>query len=192
MLSGKGFNKLYNMSGGIKGWQSEVAIGDADRGLELFDGALTTEDALIIGFGLETGLRDFYLSMIETVTSEEAKKMFTMLADIEILHQDRIVELYTEVSEKPISKEEFLAKEVLPAMEGGLSVEEYTSRFQPDMENEIDILSLALSIEAQALDLYSRAAQNATKPGVAEIFLTIASEERTHINHLTDYISRIS
>lgn len=192
MLLGKGYKKIYNMSGGIKAWQGETAIGAPDRGLERFAEAITTEEALIVGFGLETGLQDFYRSMIDSVAASHAKKLFAMLADIEILHQDRMVELYAEISEKPLSKADFLAIKVEPAMEGGLSVAEYTSRFQPDLENEIDILSLAISIEAQALDLYSRAAQHAENPEVSEIFLTIASEERAHIQHLTDYIATLA
>ena len=83
-MAGKGFEKVYNLSGGIKAWNNEIAIGPQDIGMELFSGKESTEETIIIGFGLEHGLREFYLDMKERVTSSDAKNLFTKLADIEI------------------------------------------------------------------------------------------------------------
>lgn len=192
MLSGKGFDKLYNLSGGINGWESEVAMGPQDSGLYLFDGAQTIEETLTIGFGLEQGLREFYLSMIPQVTSEEAKKLFTMLADIEILHQNQIVDLYNRLSGEPSSHEDFLAKVVEPAMEGGISTDDYINLYNPDLNRELDILSLAMSIEAQALDLYHRAADGEEDSEIKGALQQIADEERSHMERLAEYIEKLS
>ena len=62
------------------------------------------------GFGLEMGLRDFYLSLGKQVTKESTQSLFAMLADIETLHQERLVKLYTEITGTKISLEEFAHK----------------------------------------------------------------------------------
>lgn len=189
MLAGKGFNKIYNLSGGIKAWQKEVAVGSEDLGLHLFSGVTSAEQAIIAGFGLETGLRDFYISMQQKVTIESTKALFGILADIEILHQERLIKLYVEMTGADISMEDFAGKIAAPAMEGGLTTEEYLQLYKTDLQSEIEVLGLALAIEAQALDLYSRAAQKSNNhEGYRSVLLQIAEEERSHIARLSNYI----
>ena len=38
MLAGKGFSRVYNLSGGIKAWEKATAIGPEDLGMEFFTG----------------------------------------------------------------------------------------------------------------------------------------------------------
>ena len=73
MLTGKGFNNVYNLSGGIKAWNSETAFGPEEQGLAYFNGNESSDQALVIAYSLEEGLRDFYLSMIPKVKSDDAK-----------------------------------------------------------------------------------------------------------------------
>ena len=191
MLSGKGFARIYNLSGGIKAWEKEVAVGPEDTGLHLFSGGPDPEEAIIAGFGLEMGLRDFYLSMQKHVTNSSTKALFTMLADIEVIHQQRLVTLYGEITGTDISLTDFSAKIAEPAMEGGLTTAEYLQLYKTDLESEIEVLGLALAIEAQALDLYSRAAQqNRSQEGYRQVLLQIAEEERSHIERLSRYIDQ--
>ena len=191
MMAGKGFKRIYNLSGGIKAWKNETAIGPPDLGLGLFSGAETGEQAIIIGFGLEHGLREFYLDMDAKVSSPAAKTLFKKLADIEIIHQEQLVALYNQISGDSIAITEFDQEQVQPAMEGGLSTTEYLELFNPDLEQEQEILSLAISIEAQALDLYERAADQATEETTRKALKQIASEERVHIGLLTKQIDEI-
>ena len=188
MLSGKGFKKIYNLSGGIKAWDKEVAVGPEDTGLHMFSGATSGEEAIIVGFGLELGLRDFYLSMQKRVANEATKALFGKLADIEILHQLQLVHLYREVTGIQHTVAEFTAKIAEPAMEGGLTTEEYLELYNTDADVESEVLSLALAIEAQALDLYLRAAETSTDPGSERVLRRIAAEERSHIARLSNYI----
>jgi rubrerythrin len=188
MLSGKGFQKIFNLSGGIKAWGKELAVGPEDSGLHLFGQVLKAEEAIITGFGLEMGLRDFYLAMQKRVSREATKTLFGKLADIEILHQEQLVRLYEEITGKRLSLGEFAAHIVEPAMEGGLTTEEYLQLYKTDLDSEAEILSLALAIEAQALDLYLRAADRSTDPGSEGVLRRIAAEERHHIERLGNYI----
>jgi rubrerythrin len=191
LLAGKGFSKVYNLSGGIKAWEKEVAVGQPDLGMYLFSSDASPEEAIVTGFGLEMGLRDFYLSMTSQVKSAEAAVLFETLAEIELLHERQLVDLYNELTGKTITLEDFQKKIVEPAMEGGLTTDEYMQRYDFDMENELDIVSLAMSIEVQALDLYLRAAEG-SKVGVArEALHKIADEERSHIVMLGQRIEQL-
>lgn len=190
MLSGKGFKNIYNLSGGIKAWEKEVAIGPEDAGLQLFAKAADGEQAIVVGFGLEMGLRDFYLTMQKKVTREETRAIFGKLAGVEILHQEQLLRLYAEITGKQVSLEDFAAKIVEPAMEGGLTTDEYLQLYKTDLDSEVEVLSLALAIEAQALDLYLRAAERSTDAGSEQVLRRIAAEERSHIAMLSKYIEQ--
>ncbi len=184
MLSGKGFDDVINVAGGIKAWDGHVAIGPEEMGLELLTGKESLEETLVAAYSLEAGLRDFYLSMIEKVRQDDIKYLFQKLSKIEIIHQDRIFNEYLQVSGKQVSREAFESDLVINAVEGGLTTDEYIQMFKPDWESAVDIISLAMSIEAQALDLYTRASERSEEPRSEEALKKIAEEERVHLEQL--------
>jgi len=184
MLSGKGFDNVINIAGGIKAWNGHVAVGSEEMGLELFSGKESVEETLVAAYSLEAGLRDFYLSMTGKVRQDEVKKLFAKLADIEVLHQDRIFEEYLQVSGKQVSREDFENESVIEAVEGGLTTDEYVRMFKPDWDSAVDVISLAMSIEAQALDMYTRAAERSEDAHGAAVLKKIAEEERVHLEQL--------
>jgi rhodanese-related sulfurtransferase/rubrerythrin len=185
MLAGKGFREVYNLSGGIKAWNSDTAFGSEELGMDLFDGNETPEESLVVAYSLEEGLRDFYLSMLKKVSDENARQLFQKLSEIEVKHQDRIFNQYLEISGKSVSREEFSKKIVSPAMEGGLTTDEYISQYPLDLEVTSEIVSMAMAIEAQALDLYQRASERASSDNSKAVLLQIADEERTHLKQLS-------
>lgn len=191
MLSGKGFEKLYNLSGGIKAWGKEQARGAETVGMHLFTGSMGAEEAIIVGFGLEMGLRDFYLSMQGRATRQQTRELFDKLAAIEILHQEQLVGLYNEVTGTRLSVAEFTGRIAEPAMEGGMTTEQYLDLYHTDLDAETEVLSLALAIEAQALDLYLRAAEKSGDAQGRRVLLRIAEEERSHIKKLSDFIDQL-
>jgi len=190
MLSGEGFNEVYNLSGGIKAWDYKVAVGDEREGLEQFSGSETPDRILAIAYSLEEALHAFYVSMIDKVEKEDAKKLFKDLASIEILHQNRILDEYCKITGKNFSRGEFEENVVMEEIEGGLTTEEYTNMFQPDWENLDDIISVAMSIEAQALDLYLRVSGKSDDPRSKEVLSRIANEERTHLARLGSFLDQ--
>jgi len=190
MLAGKGFTRVYNLSGGIKAWEKATAIGPEDQGMALFTGKESPEDSIIVAYGLEEGLREFYLTMQERTTDTEASVLFAKLAEIEFLHQERLLVLYQTITGKETTMETFADTTVSPALEGGMTTEEYLARFHPDLDSVTDILSLAMSIEAQALDLYQRAANQATDTQSQEALQQIANEERAHLQHLAELMDK--
>jgi len=184
MLAGKGFENVMNMAGGIKAWDNPVAMGSKEQGLALFDGTESPENTLLIAYSLEAGLRDFYLSMTEKVQAVPIRNLFQKLSDIEVLHQDRLFDEYLLVSGKKIDRESFDNQVTVSTVEGGLTTDEYISLFKPDLESPGDVVSLAMSIEAQALDLYTRASEKRGDERSKAVLQKIAQEERTHLEQL--------
>jgi rubrerythrin len=184
MLSGKGFNRVINLAGGIKAWNGERAFFSEEKGLDLFTGEESPDQALITAYGLEMGLEHFYISMAEEAKDEDVKEMFQKLSLIEVKHRKRIFEEYIRIFSKTISEEEFTSELVIPASEGGMSTEEYIQFFKPDLESSEAVIELAMSIEAQALDLYFRASERADHDESRKFLIQMADEERSHLVQL--------
>jgi rhodanese-related sulfurtransferase/rubrerythrin len=184
VLAAKGFREVLNLSGGIKAWNSRKAVGPEDTGLHLFSGSESPEETLMTAYSLEEGLREFYVSMAAKVKAESARRLFDKLSGIEIKHQDRIFNEYLRLSGTAVSREEFTEKMVAPAMEGGLTTDDYLRLYQPDLEVPEEVVSLAMAIEAQALDLYQRAADRAGTTESKNVLMQIANEERAHLEQL--------
>jgi sulfur-carrier protein adenylyltransferase/sulfurtransferase len=110
--------------------------------------------------------------------------VFRLLADIEIKHKDRLFEEYTRLTGKD-DRGAFECRFVTPLMEGGLTTEEYMDRFKPNLgQPEWTSISLAMSIEAQALDLYIRSAAWTQNDDNRALLEQIASEEKVHLERL--------
>ncbi len=184
VLAAKGFREVLNLSGGIKAWNSQKAVGPEDLGLQLFSGNESPEETLMTAYSLEEGLREFYLSMAAQVKTENARRLFDQLSDIEVKHQDRIFNEYRRISGGAPTREEFVQNVVASGMEGGLTTQDYLRLYQPDLEVPGEVVSLAMAIEAQALDLYQRAADRAGTMESKNVLMQIANEERTHLEQL--------
>lgn len=184
MLSGKGFKKVYNMSGGIKAWQGNKAVGAQDLGLHIFNDMENPCDVLKIAYSLEQGLREFYLKMEKESERKEVKSLFATLAKIEIKHQEEVLAAYGEYCKEPVDRQTFELEVEAHAMEGGLSTEEYLDLFDPDLSSEKDVISLAMSIEAQAHDLYLRLGARLENIQAKEAVNKIANDEKKHLESL--------
>jgi len=184
MLSGKGFQKVFNVSGGIKAWQAKTAIGPQDLGLDLFTGKEEPLDVLKVAYSLEQGLREFYLQMEKKAENPKIEDLFAKLSEIEIKHQMSIYIAYNDISTKEVSKDEFEKMVEIKALEGGLSTREYLELFGSDLDSETQVISLAMSIEAQALDLYQRLSLKVENRQARDIINKIAKEEKAHLASL--------
>jgi sulfur-carrier protein adenylyltransferase/sulfurtransferase len=184
MLAGKGFSQVYNLSGGIKAWEGKTALGPQSLGMDLFDGRETPEDFLTVAFSLEQGLQQFYMDMAGKAQTRSVQDLFEKLGAIEAKHQDAIFAAYTELTEEPISREAFADMVQASAMEGGMTTDQYLASFDPDLSVETEVISLAMSIEAQALDLYQRVGDRVKNPQSLAIVQKIAADEKNHLARL--------
>lgn len=191
MLTGKGFKKVYNMAGGIKAWDAQIAVGPQAQGMDLFEGSEEPEDVLKVAYSLEQGLREFYVSMEEKADNPSVKSLFAKLSDIEVKHQMSIYLAYCDIVSDEIDKAGFEAMVTQKAMEGGMSTQEYLDLFQPDLESPIEVVSLAMSIEAQALDLYQRVTHKISNAESRQIIQQIANEEKVHLKSLGELLDKL-
>lgn len=189
-LAGKGFGQVINLSGGFKAWNGQAAYGAEEEGVDLFTELDSPEAVLATAYSLEEGLRDFYLKMLGRVGDEEVKGVFRQLAEVEIKHKDRLFAEYTRLTGKD-DRGAFECSFVTPLMEGGLTTEEYMARFEPNLESPVDVISLAMSIEAQALDLYMRAAIWTDNDANRAVLEQIASEEKSHLARLGELMDTL-
>lgn len=184
MLAGKGFKQVINLAGGIKLWNSEKAVGREQLGLNLFSGNESPLETLVIAYSLEAGLQDFYSKMAAKVNNGATRQLFAKLAAMEVKHQERILTEYNMLSGSEFSRDEFSRNKVAPSMEGGITTEEYLEIYKPDIEVAQEVISLAMAIEAQALDLYLRAAEKTDTDDSKKVLQQIADEEHAHLEQL--------
>lgn len=192
MLDGKNFKAVYNLSGGIKAWGQKVAVGDEMMGLELFAEAESFTQVLATAYALEGGLRNLYQSMIADVSNPAVQKVFGRLAEMEIEHQRRLYALYQQAEATPVSLEEFEQTAAPTVAEGGFSIEDYRNRFAADLSKPDSAVSIAMTIEAQAMDLYQRAADQQEPGPTHDALLQIASEEKAHLRYLGQLMDEIA
>ena len=184
MLAGRGFDHVIKMAGGFKAWNGLAASGTEHKGMQLFTGRETLEETLAVAYSLEEGLRDFYIQMSGQIKNKDAVDVFEKLSRIEQLHQDRIFAEYKALTGRDDTLQAFKDTVVTKAMEGGLSTNDYLALFALDITSPREVTEIAMSIEAQALDLYSRAAARATDERSRAALTKIADEERVHLKEL--------
>lgn len=152
--------------------------------MDLFTGPKTPGDILKVAYSLEQGLLDFYETMEKKAFDPRVKDLFAKLGEIEIKHQASIYEAYEQMEPAPVSRDDFEKTVETAAMEGGMTTDQYLDRFKPDLGSEKQVLSLAMSIEAQALDLYQRTAATLSDSASRAVLYQIADEEKAHLASL--------
>lgn len=162
-------------------WQGTKAAGPAEVGMCLITGNESPAEMLLIAYGMEDGLASFYEKMVESVSDPDAARLFSQLAGMDASHKERIFELYRKHQAEVTSIEELEGRILPEAMEGGLTTEEFLAANQGSMETVGDVLSLAMMLEAQALDLYLRYAQRSEEPETLTVLHHLAEEEKTHL-----------
>jgi len=184
ILAGKGFKDVYNVKGGIKAWQGFKIAGPAEAGLDFLQGNEQPDEILALAYGMEEGLASFYRTMASRSTDLDVKDLFKKLASIETAHKQKVFALYREV-DSSIADLGALEKSIEAKMtEGGFTTEEFLEQNESIMNTVQDVLSIAMMIEAQALDLYTRLAARSAFDTAKTLLSNIAQEEKAHLTSL--------
>ena len=190
MLAGKGFKKVYNLSGGIKAWQGLKAAGPVDMGLSPLRGDESPIEIIVLAYGMEKGLGDFYREMAGKTDDEEVIKVFKLLADVEEKHKERLLNLYLQLDENTPDKESFEVKTGKGLLEGGFTTDEFIEKNSKVMESINGVLDIAMMLETQSLDLYLRYSQKIGDEKAKTVLFDLADEEKVHLVSLGDLIGK--
>jgi rubrerythrin len=191
ILSGQGFEKVYNLKGGIKAWQGLTAVGPAETGMALLTGKETPVEIIFMALGLEEGLRTFYDDMARRTGSPTISELFGRLAAIEVRHKAKLLELYAIHTGSEASMDSIDSQVMADTMEGGLTAEEFLKVNQPAMQTNQEVVAMAMTIEAQALDLYMRQARKLDDHTSREILQGLADDEKAHLAALGKLMEKL-
>ena len=187
-LAGKGFKEVYNLKGGIKAWHGLTAAGTEDLGMSLFRGDEAPEEVIVLAYGMEQGLGDFYMAMAEKTEDQEVANLFVRLSKVEETHKESLLSVYLGLDQTISDKETFESKIVSNILEGGYSTEEFLEKNRGAMQTVSGVLDIAMMLETQALDLYLRYSQKITDEEGKGILFNIAEEEKAHLAVLGDLL----
>lgn len=180
LLSGLGFQEVYNLAGGIKAYRGRQAAGPTELNLDLVRGDETPEQALTLAYGMEKALENFYGSLEGQTQDPELAACCRDLARIEAVHQHRIFTRYQNlVPEADLAR--FEAGVSTGILEGGFAFQDFLARNAAFLKGVPQALELALMLETQALDLYLRFARKCGEAATREIFFFLAEEEKGHL-----------
>jgi rhodanese-related sulfurtransferase/rubrerythrin len=190
LLSGFGFQEVYNLQGGIKAWQGLKAVGPRELNLELVGGDETPAEMIALAYGMEMGLGIVYRDMIQRSDDHELRSLLSRLADIETRHKKRLLELLAEI-DSPITDTDAYEADLRPSiLEGGLGLDDFMQENESFFRSVQGVLELAMMIETQALDLYLRFAEKSTHNLTKTALFAIADEEKAHLGSLGNLLEK--
>ncbi|MFH7326679.1 rhodanese-like domain-containing protein [Desulfurivibrio sp. C05AmB] len=179
-LSGKGFEKVHNLLGGIKAWQGGQAFGPESAGLELLPAGADYDDAAALAFAMEDGLQRFYHRLAAASGDTPLGRTYQRLAGFEEGHKARLTKEYRART----------GRDLKPAGSGEL-IEGGRTPAEPAATTPAEALEEAMGLEFQAQDLYQRLAQRSEAEAGRELFLALAAEEKEHLSFLERELERL-
>ncbi len=184
LLSGLGFNEVYNLKGGIKAWQGNKATGPEELNLDLIRGDESPNEIIKLAYGMEQGLQRFYNTMHSRTKDGELADFFSKMANVEQRHKKMLLDLQSIEDSSEQDLESFEAEVDSDIMEGGFDMAAFMEKNDPFLHLLSDVIDVAMMLETQALDLYLRFAEKSTMPTAKDVLFKIAKEERNHLASL--------
>ena len=158
--------------------------GSEKMGMTLLKGNERPAEIIGLAYALEEALRQFYISSAAATDDPDVSALLNHLADIETSHKDRLFNLYRSIEDTPVDKETFEAQSDSHDMEGGFAVDDFNAQNRSGLQTTEEVLSLAMMVEAQAMDLYLRYADRRVDLEAKKILCQIADEEKAHLHSL--------
>ena len=188
LLAGQGFRKVVNLKGGIKAWNGLTAEGPVDFGSEISSVKdLSPVEVVDFAMGMEKGLAAFYVLAARECGDKAVVDLLRKLAGFEEKHQQKLLELYQTLKGRAEDRPSFEGKSP-SVMEGGFDTTDFMEKNQPLMKTTADVLSLAMMLESQSLDLYVRLAGYVDDEESRAVLLGIADDEKAHLSALGEMI----
>ncbi|KAB2890021.1 MAG: hypothetical protein F9K32_10425 [Desulfobulbaceae bacterium] len=177
IMGESGFDRVLNLRGGMLQWQGNRVAGEETQGLDFFVRG-EYPSAAAMAFRMEAGLRQFYLAAAETASDPESRALLTAMARYEDGHMALLKARYR------LTDAETTGGVNGGVLEGGIKPADIAETFGAQLASRESVVQLAMTFEAQALDLYSRLARRQDNPHPRQFYLDMAGEEQKHLNRL--------
>ena len=184
LLSGLGFEVVYNLQGGIRAWHGQKAVGPQELSLDLVSGDESPVEMVAITYGMEMSQGIFYRRLISQSEDPELRELAAKLAAVEAQHKSMLLALLGDINPPRQSAETYEADIQPTVLEGGFDLQEFFERNQPHLRSALDALNLAMMLETQALDLYLRFARICTDAATRDLLFALSDGEKAHLDAL--------
>jgi len=152
----------------------------ADKNLGLME-------AIEIAMEAEAKANKFYADSAAKVTSGQGKNLLKQLADFEQNHYNKLNDL-----KKSLAKDGKFLKYKGTKFSPFKASSEISGMIEPNTDEVLDILSMAIDAEEKAHKHYARMADETTDPDGKDMFEKLAEEETMHRRVLSDEFYQIS
>lgn len=174
------------MAGGIKAWEGTKAVGPKEMNMDLITGEESPSEIIAIGYRMEESLGRFYQSACKKTTDAKLVELLTKLAEIEEKHKTALMAM----SPEPVNLEELESTTLKNIMEGGFNSDSLLQENKSFLDSTQDVLSLAMMLETQSMDLYLRFSHKSADQNTKKILFKIATEEKAHLATLGKFYDR--
>jgi sulfur-carrier protein adenylyltransferase/sulfurtransferase len=193
LLSHHQFEDVRYIEGGIGAWEAATASGPVAFHLRFVHGDEPPREVIGIAYQMEEGLRRFHQEVQARTIDADLRELLTQLVRAEESHKRTLLELL-ETAAKADQKEKDLpvppSVSDLDLIEGGIDLTAFMRQNERYLQTVAGYLELAMMIEAQALDLYLRMANESSNPITKEVLFCIGDEEKTHLAMLGHYLEK--
>ncbi len=188
LLLGKGFKEVYNLKGGIKAWNGHKAAGPREFHLTFITKDEKPQQMLMLAYHLEEALRVFYLELLERTEDHELVGLLKDLAAFEEQHKNRVMQTCQDLG-ITASDTEHIQEDII---EGGFDKKTFLRDNAPYLTSPSGVLTVAMMLETQSLDLYLRLAEEVSDNTARTFLFAIADEEKNHLAVLGQLLEKRS
>jgi sulfur-carrier protein adenylyltransferase/sulfurtransferase len=181
LLVGRGFTEVYNLSGGIKAWQGEVAEGPVELNMDMVRGDETPAEIIRLAYGMEHSLGEFYKAAKSIAGDKDVVGLLDTLSIVEDKHKAYLADLGKSIDPLKASAEALEAAVASNTLEGGFNSAEFLKKNEGFMQSVPALLDLSMMVETQAFDLYFRFSGKTENEQTKKVLHKIADEEKGHL-----------
>jgi len=138
-------------------------------------------EAIEIAMEAERKAQQFYTDAAAKVASRKGKNLLNQLADFERNHYSKLNDL-----KNSLNREGKFVKYEGTEFTPFKASAEISGTIEPNKDEVLDILSMAIDAEEKAHKHYARMAEETTDPDGKDMFEKLADEELTHRRILSD------
>ncbi len=154
----------------------------------LIEGNETREEVISLAYGLEEGAYRFYRDLSEQSGDGEIQDLFENLSQAEIRHKEKLWEEYKALKGGGVPHTAFESEIITETMEGGKTADQILAEYPDWIQDPLEALQLAMSLETDALDLYLRMALKSRNEETKAVFYALADDEKIHLRKLGDLL----